>query len=129
MMRIYLQTFVTCFGTMEPSLLGYIQVSDHFSIRVFFYRPYTCQLVCSFLIFPLASLHFSFIPPVMSDARSTNRIGNYTKFWDKDRENEKSEVQGARVDNYTEVVNGNLALHLPPLHTNLWLLFLLRCRV
>jgi len=42
----------------------------------------------------------------MDDARSTDRIGNYTKFWDKDRENEKAEVQGARVDNYTEVVNG-----------------------
>lgn len=43
----------------------------------------------------------------MTDARSTDRIGNYTKFWDKDREHEKSEVQGARVDNYTEVVNGS----------------------
>lgn len=42
----------------------------------------------------------------MADARSTDRIGNYTKFWDKDREHENSEVQGARVDNYTEVVNG-----------------------
>ena len=42
----------------------------------------------------------------MADARSTDRIGNYTKFWDKDREHEKVEVQGARVDNYTEVVNG-----------------------
>ena len=42
----------------------------------------------------------------MADARSTDRIGNYTKFWDKDREGEKAEVQGARVDNYTEVVNG-----------------------
>lgn len=42
----------------------------------------------------------------MADARSTDRIGNYTKFWDKDRQNEKAEVQGARVDNYTEVVNG-----------------------
>lgn len=42
----------------------------------------------------------------MADARSTNRIGNYTKFWDEDRANEKAEVQGARVDNYAEVVNG-----------------------
>ncbi|KAF9788304.1 delta-sterol C-methyltransferase [Thelephora terrestris] len=42
----------------------------------------------------------------MADARSTDRIGNYTKFWDKDMQNEKSEVQGARVDNYAEVVNG-----------------------
>ena len=42
----------------------------------------------------------------MADARSTDRIGNYTKFWDKDREHEGTEVQGARVDNYTEVVNG-----------------------
>jgi len=44
----------------------------------------------------------------MADARSTDRIGNYTKFWDKDRKHEKAEVQGARVDNYTEVVNGQL---------------------
>jgi hypothetical protein len=42
----------------------------------------------------------------MTDARSTDRIGNYAKFWDKDREHEKAEVQDARVDNYTEVVNG-----------------------
>ena len=42
----------------------------------------------------------------MPDARSTDRINNYTKFWDKDRQNEKAEVQGARVDQYTEVVNG-----------------------
>jgi hypothetical protein len=42
----------------------------------------------------------------MADARSTNRIANYAGYWDKDRENEKTEVQGVRVDNYTEVVNG-----------------------
>ena len=29
-MSIYLQTFVTCFDTVEPSLSGVIQVSDHF---------------------------------------------------------------------------------------------------
>jgi len=44
----------------------------------------------------------------MADARSTNRIDNYAKFWDKDRTNEKAEVQGVRVNNYTEVVNGQL---------------------
>lgn len=42
----------------------------------------------------------------MADARSTGRMDNYTKFWDKDREHEKAEVQGARLDNYAEVVNG-----------------------
>jgi hypothetical protein len=42
----------------------------------------------------------------MADARSTDRINNYTKFWDKDREHEKTQVQDTRVENYTDVVNG-----------------------
>lgn len=54
------------------------------------------------------------IPPAMTDARSADRMGNYTKFWDKDREHEKSEVQGARVENYTELVNGQSHSPLTP---------------
>ena len=42
----------------------------------------------------------------MADARSIDRIGNYAKYWDKDRKNEKAEVQDTRVDNYADVVNG-----------------------
>jgi len=50
----------------------------------------------------------------MTDARSADRMGNYTKFWDKDREHERSEVQGARVENYTELVNGQPDSPLTP---------------
>ena len=67
---------------------------------------YTCQLRVLTPGFSLALLDTTLIPLAMSDARSTDRIGNYTKFWDKDREGEKAEVQDARVDNYSEVVNG-----------------------
>ena len=53
----------------------------------------------------------------MTDARSTDRITNYTQFWDKDRENEKADVQGARVDQYAEVVNGwSCPLYLSSTH-------------
>ena len=58
------------------------------------------------LVLSLALHTTTHIPLAMTDARSADRMGNYTKFWDKDREHEKSEVQGARVENYTELVNG-----------------------
>jgi len=36
MMRIYLHVFVTCFDTVELSLRGVIQVSDHFLFSLHF---------------------------------------------------------------------------------------------
>ena len=63
------------------------------------------------------ALYTTLIPLAMTDARSADRMGNYTKFWDKDREHERSEVQGARVDNYTELVNGLSYPHLTPTRT------------
>jgi len=96
------------------SLPGVIQVSDHFFhfdppfhlIRV---NPVDLLLVFSPVLY--TNTH---IPPAMTDARSADRMGNYTKFWDKDREHEKSEVQGARVENYTELVNGQPHSPLAP---------------
>lgn len=103
--------FVTCFDTVEPSLLGEIQVSDLFSsFSSCFIRVNSCADPSFFS--PVLPYH-TLIPPIMADARSTDRIGNYTKFWDKDMQNEKAEVQGARVDHYTEVVNGQQRLVAP----------------
>ena len=104
-MRIFLQMLVTCFGTVGCSLSGVIQVSDRFHVFVRVIILYVSTRGLTLLVSSLA-LHPTHIPPVMTDARSADRMGNYTKFWDKDREHEKSEVQGARVDNYTELVNG-----------------------
>lgn len=95
--------FVTCFDTVEPSPWGVIQVSDRF---LCLFLPSLYVSIRGLNLDSPVSSYITQIPVAMADTRSTDRIGNYTKFWDKDREHEKSEVQGARVDNYTEVVNG-----------------------
>jgi len=41
-----------------------------------------------------------------SDGRVDNRIENYTKFWKTDPNAEENQDNEKRLDNYTEVVNG-----------------------
>jgi sterol 24-C-methyltransferase len=49
-----------------------------------------------------------------SDGRVQNRIENYTGFWQKDTGKEQEADNVNRVDNYTEVVNGELLLLFRP---------------
>lgn len=42
----------------------------------------------------------------LADGRVGNRIENYTKYWKDDLNNEDSQDNEKRLDNYTEVVNG-----------------------
>jgi sterol 24-C-methyltransferase len=42
------------------------------------------------------------------DGRVESRVDNYTKFWKKDLSNEQEADNANRLDNYTEVVNGEL---------------------
>lgn len=41
-----------------------------------------------------------------SDGRVDNRIENYTKFWKEDPNAEENQDNEKRLNNYTEVVNG-----------------------
>ena len=45
-----------------------------------------------------------------SDGRVTNRIQNYTKFWNVDPLKEQDTDNVKRLDSYTDVVNGQLHL-------------------
>jgi sterol 24-C-methyltransferase len=52
--------------------------------------------------------------PTYEDGRKADRIGNYTKFWQKDISKEAEVDNENRIDSYTEVVNGLfLSLHTP----------------
>jgi len=42
----------------------------------------------------------------LSDGRVQNRVENYTKFWNKDLNQETEVDNDKRLNNYTEVVNG-----------------------
>ena len=42
----------------------------------------------------------------LSDGRVQNRIENYNQFWKKDLNKEEDDDNKARLDQYTEVVNG-----------------------
>ena len=45
-----------------------------------------------------------------SDGRVTNRIENYTKFWNVDPLKEQDADNAKRLDSYTDVVNGQFHL-------------------
>ena len=45
-----------------------------------------------------------------SDGRVTNRMENYTKFWNTDPLKEENADNAKRLDSYTDVVNGQLLL-------------------
>jgi sterol 24-C-methyltransferase len=45
-----------------------------------------------------------------SDGRVTDRIENYTKFWNADPLKEQDADNAKRLDSYTDVVNGQLHL-------------------
>ena len=45
-----------------------------------------------------------------SDGRVTNRIENYTKFWNADPLKEQDKDNAKRLDSYNDVVNGQLHL-------------------
>ena len=44
------------------------------------------------------------------DGRLTNRMENYTKFWNADPSKERDADNTNRLDNYSEVVNGQFHL-------------------
>ncbi len=43
---------------------------------------------------------------VTQDGRQSDRMENYTKFWQKDASNEKGVDTENRIGSYTDVVNG-----------------------
>ena len=45
-----------------------------------------------------------------SDGRISNRIENYTKFWNADPLKEQDADNAKRLDSYTDVVNGQFPL-------------------
>ena len=45
-----------------------------------------------------------------SDGRVSNRIENYTKFWNADPSKEQDADSTKRLDSYTDVVNGQFHL-------------------
>lgn len=46
------------------------------------------------------------------DGRQEKRIGNYTDFWQKDISKDTTVEKSNRVDNYTDVINGEFSLVL-----------------
>ena len=49
-----------------------------------------------------------------SDGRVTNRIENYTKFWNMKPLKEQDKDNAKRLDRYSDVVNGQLHLLTAP---------------
>ena len=45
---------------------------------------------------------------VLADGRQSQRVDNYTKFWQKDLGKEADIDNKNRIDSYTDVVNGEL---------------------
>jgi sterol 24-C-methyltransferase len=48
--------------------------------------------------------------PITEDGRQSNRMEAYTKFWQKDMNNEKEVDTENRIDSYTDVVNGKFLI-------------------
>lgn len=46
--------------------------------------------------------------PALADGRVNSRIGNYAAFWQKDISKEAAVDTENRLENYTDVVNGNI---------------------
>lgn len=64
----------------------------------------------SFQVRPHLAPRMSSISVKRSDGRVTNRIENYTKFWNADPLKEEDADNAKRLDSYTDVVNGQLHL-------------------
>lgn len=47
-----------------------------------------------------------------ADGRQTQRIENYTKFWQKDLSKEKDGDTQGRLESYVDVINGTLFIYL-----------------
>lgn len=45
----------------------------------------------------------------MPELRKADRVNNYTKQWEKDAKDDNETHMQARLDNYTELVNGERA--------------------
>jgi sterol 24-C-methyltransferase len=44
----------------------------------------------------------------MADGRVKERVSNYTGFWEKDSANDSEAQKANRLENYTDVINGEL---------------------
>lgn len=43
---------------------------------------------------------------IMADGRVKERVSNYTGFWEKDSANDNEAQRSNRLNNYTDVING-----------------------
>ena len=73
--------------------------------------------ISSHFLFSTTTVFLLHLAPKMSstavkhcDGRLSNRMENYTKFWNADLSKEKDADHTNRLDNYTEVVNGQFHL-------------------
>ena len=81
-------------------------------VFLFFHCRVTFSLI---LIHPLLHIYLSKMSSTgtidkRSDGRVTDRMENYTKFWNTDPLKEENADNAKRLDSYTDVVNGQLLL-------------------
>lgn len=60
---------------------------------------------------------------IMADGRVKERVSNYTGFWEKDAANDNETQRANRLENYTDVINGqcHISSHFPNLTLMMWI--------